>query len=646
MIYSISIDRTESPTFEGEAFSDVGPYEKLVGRAVGAVDPAALGNAKITDIELAPKDGRNLVHYETAFYVLKPVDMDRGNGVLLYDVCNRGNKTMYRPLNLPFQVGDEYPPINDPATVDDAGTGYLMREGYTIAWCGWDATVLPGNGRLTFHTPVALREGLPVVGPALEELALPGGLVQHQDIWQLTYPAATLDQTAAHLTRRCYRGDRPTPVRPDAWRYVDASTIALRGAAKFEAGIIYELVYPASAAKIVGLGFAAVRDFASFLRYGAGVPSPLGTSARWVISSGLSQAARFYRPFLRMGMNRDERRRRVFDGLLSYIAGAGGGFFNYRFAQPNRTRFNRISWNYPEQTFPFSFAVQTDPITGTSDGALLDAETTGTAPKIIEINDSNSYWFKLASLTTTSPDGLTDLPDHPLVRSYLLSSIAHAVGRGRGDCTHARNAATPGPALRALLKALREWVTFATEPPPSQVPRIDAGTLVPPLPQTDVGFPHIPGVPYTGIAASAEIYDYGPEFERGVLTKLPPSPTGNLYTALVPKVDRDGQDAAGIRLPDVQAPLGTHTGWNANRGAPRDECGPYGSFIPFAATRAERTASADPRLSLEERYGTRRAYARAVQLAAERLVQARFLLAEDEDAYVSGAARADLRLPA
>jgi hypothetical protein len=644
MIHSISLERVE-PAFEGEAFGGTGPYEKIVGRAVGAIDPLAPSSATITDIELAPRNGRGLVEYETAFYLLKPVDPDRGNNVLLYDVCNRGNKALYRLLNLPFQVGDDYPPINDPRGAADAGTTYLMREGYTIAWCGWDATVLPGNDRLTFRTPVAQRNGVAVAGPALEELVVPPGPQATQETWQLTYPAATLNRAEATLTCRRYRSEPPESVPADSWSYVDASTVALRGGAKFEAGVIYELVYSATSAKIIGLGLAAVRDFVSFLRCGGKLPSPLGDSVRWVVSSGVSQAARFYRPFIRMGMNRDEQGRRVFDGLLSYIAGAGGGFFNYRFGQPNRTRFHRTCEAYPEQTFPFSFARQYDPITGKLGGGLVDAEATGTAPKIIQAHDSNSYWFKLASLTTTQPDGSADLPDHPLVRSYLLSSIAHAVGVGRGSCTFDRNPATPGPAIRALLKVLTDWVTSATDPPPSRVPRVDTGTLVQPVPQSAVGFPDLPGVRYTGLMTSAEVYDYGPEFARGILTTLPPIATGIRYTTLVPKVDPDGHDIAGIRLPDVEAPIATHLGWNTSCHAPRDECGPYGSFIPLAATRAERTATGDPRLSLEERYGTRRAYVRSVQLAADRLVEARFLLREDADAYVAAATTVDLRLP-
>jgi hypothetical protein len=199
-----------------------------------------------------------------------------------------------------------------------------------------------------------------------------------------------------------------------------------------------------------------------------------------------------------MGCNEDEDGRQVFDGMLPYINGAGGGFFNYRFAQPNQTAFQRLSHVYQEQVFPFAYTTLTDPLTGKTDSVLARCEASGTSPKIMEVNDSNSYWFKSASLAITTPDGTTDLPDPPNVRFYLLSSIAHGVASGRGLCQQLQNPISPGPALRALLAALTKWVVSGEEPPSSQVPRLSDGTLVPPLPQSSVGFPEIPGVSYTG----------------------------------------------------------------------------------------------------------------------------------------------------
>jgi hypothetical protein len=655
MITWIIIDTVQSPAFDGTAFGQVGQYEKLVGRAFGELDPDSPLNTVITDIGLAPRNTRGRVEYTTDFYILKPLDPARGNKVLLFDVTNRGNKITYLPLNFPFRAPPEFPPINDPCTAQGVGTGYLMRQGYTIVWTGWDVTAPAGNDRLTVTVPVASEDGRPIVGPALEEImadnvqtAVPGQAVYS---YPLTYPAASLDTSQARLTVREYRGDEPRLIPTTEWHYLDASTIGLlpQNERPFESGKIYQFVYPATDPIVAGIGFAAVRDCVSFVRHAQadehGSPNPLAGTLEWSIATGLSQSGRFHRPFLYMGCNQDEDGRRVFDGMLPYINGAGGGFFNYRFAQPNRTAFQRWSHVYPEQVFPFAYSTLSDPLTGKTDSVLARAKASGTSPKIMEVNDSNSYWFKSASLAITTPDGSADQADPPHVRFYLLSSIAHGVASGRGGCQQLQNPISPGPALRALLAALTEWVTVDIEPPASQVPRLADGTLVPPLPQSSVGFPQIPGVAYTGVASVRELYDYGPEFDRGIISTLPPRETGRAYPPLVPKVTPDGIDAAGIQLPDIAVPVGTYTGWNLLANTLKDECSAMGSFIPFATTKAQRLASGDPRLSLEERYGTQRRYVQTVTAAARRLVAQGLLLEEDATAYIEAAEQRQLGLP-
>lgn len=400
---------------------------------------------------------------------------------------------------------------------------------------------------------------------------------------------------------------------------------------------------------MTGIGFAAVRDVVSFLRRAnadeQGTPNPLAGALRWSLATGLSQSGRFQRPFLHLGFNQDEDHRPVFDGMMPYINGSGGGFFNYRFAQPNQTAFQRWSHVYPEQFFPFAYTTLTDPLTGKTDSVLARCEASGTRPKIMEVNDSNSYWFKSASLAITTPDGTKDLPDPANVRFYLLSSIPHGVASGRGLCQQLQNPISPGPALRALLMALTEWVVSGKEPPASRVPRLQDGTLVPPLPQSTVGFPEIPGVSYTGVVSVRELYDYGPEFDQGIISHWPPVPTGRAYPTLVPKVTADGIDLPGVQLPGIAVPIGTYTGWNLLRTAPKDECSAMGSFIPFAVTREQRLTTGDPRPSLEERYGTHSRYVAAVEAAAERLVAARLLLPEDASRYVEAARNRDLGLP-
>jgi hypothetical protein len=655
MITKIIIDSVQSPAFGGISFGAVGRYEKVAGRAFGELDPENPLNTVIADIGLAPRNARGKVEYATDFYILKPVNATRGNQVMLFDVTNRGNKITYLPLNFPFKAPPLFMPNNDPCGADDAGTGYLMGQGNTIVWTGWDATAPPGNHRMTMTVPIASEGGKPIVGPALEEITLdapqmapPGDKVMS---WPLTYPAATLEKSAATLTVRKYREDAPTVIPAEDWHYLNPSTIGLSPAGEkaFERGLIYQFVYPATDSKVTGIGFAAVRDFVSFLRHAsadnAGAQNPLAETIKWSIATGLSQSGRFHRPFLYHGFNEDEQGRQVFDGMMPYINGSGGGFFNYRFGQPNRTAFQRLSHVYPEQIFPFAYSRLTDPVTGKTDSVLGRCEASRTCPKIMEVNDSNSYWFKSASLAITTPDGTSDLPDPTIVRFYLLSSIAHAVASGRGLCQQLQNPISPGPALRALLAAMIEWVVAGKEPPPSRVPRLREGTLVPPLPQSATGFPQIPGVTYSGVVSVRELCDYGPEFDRGIISTLPPVPTGRAYTTLVPKVNEDGIDLPGVRLPDLAVPLGTYTGWNLLASAPRDECSAMGSFIPFTRTKAERIAAGDPRASLEERYVTHTRYVKAVEAAASRLVSERLLLPEDAVAYVEAATGRDLGLP-
>jgi hypothetical protein len=508
---------------------------------------------------------------------------------------------------------------------------------------------------MTLTVPIAEIDRKPIFAPALEEIMadMPQNPSPTGEMlaWPLTYPAATMNKSDATLTVRRYREDPPTVVPADQWEYIDASTIALSPAGKksFEPGMVYQFIYLATNPKVIGIGFAAVRDFASFSRHSAtdadGRANPLIGTIRWAIATGLSQSGRFHRPFLYLGFNQDENGRRVFDGMMPYINGSGGGFFNHRFGQPNRTAFKRLSHVYPEQVFPFAYSLLTDPITGKTDSVLARCEASGTTPKIMEINDSNSWWFKNASLSITAPDGSRDLDDPASVRFYLLSSVPHAVGKGRGFCEQIQNPVSPGPALRALLTAMIDWVVVGKEPPPSNVPRLWDGTLVEPSSQAAVGFPTIPGVNYNGAANVRELFDYGPEFERGIISRVPPVPTGRAYVTLVPKTDQDGIDIAGIKLPDIAVPIGTYTGWNPLAWASKDESSAMGSFIPFALTRAERVASSDPRLSLEERYGTHGRYVELVRQASERLVAERLILQEDAEAFVKLAEERDLGLP-
>jgi hypothetical protein len=633
-ITKIVIARRESPTFGGTSFGAAGPYEKLVGRAYGEVDPSDPRNAVITDIGLAPRNARAMVEYATDIYILRPVDRSKGNHKLFFESNNRGNIRSFSVMNDARSGG------NDPTTPADAGNGYLMRQGYTIVLSGWDITVAPGRGRLTITVPVAKNpDGSPVTGPALEEFVIDDTTTM---TGELTYPAATLDKTLGKLTVRVLYSDRPVPVALEKWEYVDARTIRLLPAGTpFENGRLYEFTYTAKDPLVAGLAFAALRDLIAFLHHGAvdnfGTPNPLADDVRFVYSFTASQPSRFIHDFLYFGFNQDEQGAPVFDAVLSWLGGASGGFFNYRFAQPGRTHRQHIARWYPERQFPFADQITFDPVTGKRDGRLGSCLATHTCPKIFEVNSENEYWAKAGSLLHTDTRG-RDLADPPNVRFYLLSSLPHGGASGPGICQQPRNPLVPGPSLRALLAAMDEWVVAGTKPPDSRIPRRRDGTLVASLPQSAAGFPVIEGVTYNGRLHEGELFDYGSSLDRGIFALTPPRLLGSPYPALVPETDQDGNDIAGIRMVEVAAPTATYTGWALRAGpAAGDGCDAAGQKIDFAQTKAERTTKGDPRLSIEERYPTHDVYVKRVIDAAQELLQQRLLLEEDVERYIERA---------
>lgn len=640
-IVRIEITTVESPTFEGRTFGNVGQYEKLVGRAFGEIDPADPRNELITDISLAPKNAVGMVEYSMDIYILKPIDNSKGNGRVLYEVNNRGNKLVLGALNDSFTdiftfVG------NDPTKSVDAGNGFLMRQGYTLVWSGWDVTATSGNHRLTITAPMAKNpDGSSVIGPALEEFVIDNSTTM---TGSLTYSAADLDKTHASLTVRNHYSDSPMPLLSAQWDYINANTIRLLPlGTPFQLGTLYEFTYTAKDPLIGGISFAATRDLASFLHYGTadvvGNRNPLAGNVQFVYSFGISQGARFMHDFLHLGFNEDEQGQQVFDAIYNYIGGATGGFFNYRFAQPGRTHRQHIARWYPEFSFPFTNEIIFDPVTDKTDGRLSRCLETDTCPKIFEVNSENEYWSKAGSLLHTDTLGNDlDLRETPNVRMYLLSSLSHVPESGPGTCQQPRNPVLPNPVHRALLLALDQWASDGTRPPRSRIPRVSNETLVPSLPQEAEGFPEIPGVLYNGLLHTGDLLDFGPQSDQGILTMLPPAITDGAYPALVPRTDADGNDIAGIRLPEIAVPLATYTGWGLRAGpAANDGCDGFGQQIAFAQTKAERVASGDPRLSVEERYETQEGYVREVERVVRRMVRERLLLRDDADRYVETA---------
>jgi hypothetical protein len=437
---------------------------------------------------------------------------------------------------------------------------------------------------------------------------------------------------------RAHHGEEHAEIPADGWDYVDARAIRLLpDGTSFENGKIYDFWYPAKDPVVLGIGYAAMRDLISFLRYepaddtGNVNPIALSSSTTGIeagLGIGISQSGRALRHFLELGMNRDEADRKVFDGVLPHISGAGKVFANHQFGHSFRTATRHEDYDFPENWFPFTYADLEDPITGAS-GSLFHGDDFD--PLVIETNTSTEYWQKSASLLHTDPGGERDveLPDG--ARVYLIAGTQHGGRVGLSDapgpCANPRNPHNPAPALRALLVALDQWVSDGTLPPPSQVPTIGDGTAVP---FDAVKFPGLPGAELPQYVTA-----YG-KLESWIDAAWADGPT---YASLVSQVDEDGNEVAGIRLPPITVPLGTHTGWNVYPAdfAAGELCDRDGSFIAFAATEAEREAAGDARPSLEARYPTRDDYVAKVSAAASALVQQRLLLPEDAARSVDAA---------
>jgi len=631
--------------FGGYSFAGVGRYERIVGIAYGEVDPSDLRNAVITDLQLAPKlHGK--VEYQHNFYILQPLELSQGNHKMVYEPPNRGNKT--------FATLNRSPGSNDPGALTDPvalADSFLWPRGYTTVWSGWENGLGPLTGlTATAQLPLAKNpDGSAITGPAYEYIVTSGPAA-----FGLSYAAANpSDKTTAVLTHRVHLDDVPQVLPSSAWTYNAAGTSINLVPAGWIANDIYEFTYTARDPIVNGLGFAAVRDFNSFLRYAIaddfGNANPLAGAVTRIYTEVLSQPGRMLNDFTHLGFNEDESGRLVFDGMLQWIAAGDGLNMNYRWSQTKRTERNRQDHLYAEGVFPFANVPTHDSITGKTDSRYARCEQTHTCPLAVEIYSANEYWVKAASLLHTDPAGTVDLPDSPYTRNYLISGHQHGTGNptSKGVCQQLQNPLNSAPIQRALFVDLDEWSTEGTQPPASRVPRLADGRLVSPLPQSAVGFPDIPGVTYTGLKTTRYLRDYGSSGYYdggpfgGIPTLNPPvvaipyqdnGANGPIYPSFVPKTDSDGNEIAGVRLPDVTVPLATYTGW-ALRAGPQanDGCEAAGQYIPFARTQADRLASGDPRPSVEERYPSFGEYRSAVMRAIDDLVKDRLMLCEDAD---------------
>lgn len=618
------------PFAESHAFGNAGAYERVRGTFKGELDPADPRNKVIVNLDKAPRNAAGRVEYEVDFFMLRPVDTARGNRKILFDVTNRGRKNLHWRLTdarLASPAG-----ANDPRTAQDAGNGLFFRMGYTLAWAGWDPEAPRSKAGMGMKPVIATDGGTPIVRVIRNELQS-GTRGAQRETFRLTHEAATLDQAQAKLTVRRNEADPRQEIPAAGWAYVNPREIRLLPpGTKPEPGSIYELHYPATNPRVLGIGLAATRDLVSFLRYDAadskGEANPARPGIRAALAFGSSLSGRYLRDHVAQGFNQDESARKVFDGIVAHTAGAGGAFLNAEFGQPSRTSTQHEDRTFPENAFPFSTARMTDPVTGKT-GSLFRND--GFDPLWMETNTSTEYWQKGASLLVTDPLGTRDVELPRNARGYLFAGTQHGalawMRSTPGNCANPRNPHSPTPAQRALLVALDEWVSEGKTPPASRTPRLKDSTLVAP---EQLKFPAIPGLQVARrMNPTGVLNDWiKPELD---LTRP--------YRALVTQVDADGNETAGILLPDIAVPLATHTGWNLYK-APFPEgelCDRDGSYAPFAATRAEREAKNDPRPSLEERYGDHANYVRRVEQAVKRLVTERLLLAEDGELFIAKA---------
>jgi Alpha/beta hydrolase domain len=641
------------PFAGGHGFGDVGSYERLSGRARFAVDPRAAAQQEVVDLDKAPVDADGLVRFAGDFMILKPIEMHRGNRRLFYDYGNRGHKRA-------LQFYNDAPHSNAPITLAHAGNGFFMRRGYAVAWLAWEGDMLPGDGRMVLDVPVASDNGQPITGrirveyiadaPGITCFPLSGRIAAH------SYSTVSLDTRQAALTRRRYPYDTPEAIPSDQWHFANlqagsgGETQSLEHAvvpsdrhiflpAGFQPGWIYELVYTAKDPLLHGLGHVAVRDFISFLKYHATGANPLRGIER-AYAWGRSQTGRCLRDFVYRGFNADAEGRRVFDGVLPHVAGAGRKWLNHRFASPIVSGGQQYEDHFNiADSFPFSYAWSTDHLTGRQDAILKRPDTD---PLVFHTQTATEYWVRRGSLVHTDTQG-NDLPQPDTVRVYCWSSSQHFADPqpklpSRGHGQNFSNVVSTSMFFRANLDAMNRWATEGTPPPASRIPMRADSTLVS-IETWRLQFPAIPGVSTPASPNVLPLLDFGPDVERGILREPPrlvpsgntPDAPGKLYAVLVPSVDRDGNDVPGVRAPMVAAPLGTYTGWNLRaRGHGHGAQLRFeGSYIPLPESPQERAMTSDPRLSILERYPDKAAYVAAITAAARELVAQGLMLEED-----------------
>ena len=622
----------------GRAFGDAGAFERITGRVFFSLAADNPHNRGIVDLSNAVNLKDGAVEFSSDFIAVRPKDLHKGNGSMILEIPNRG-----RGRILALVDGGDWD------IASDAGDAWLLRNGFTIVSLGWqwDAS---GPGALRFWAPVARENGKTITGllrgdlmPSKAMPEIPLGHLILGNIGGTEYPVASPSDPRNALTVRDSRNGQRTVIPKVQWQFaqtVDGKLtpsdryIHLNGG--FQPGKIYEYVYVVADPVVAGGGLAAIRDFASYAKHAPDALAP----AKRVYGEGISQNGRFLRDFIYQGFNADEEGRIALDGVLSHVAGAGRGSFNYRFAQPSRDAQPTSSVFFPTDVFPFTDQPEQDPVTGETGGLLDQAAHDKVVPKIFFSNTSYEYWGRAAALIHVSADGKHDAPISDSVRIYHFTGLQHFSGtfppqKGNGDLL-GQQTQSPLPIKyfwRAMIANMDAWVRSNTIPPRSSYPKIGDGTLVP---LRQYASPAIPGIKQPHEANEAWRLDFGPNWQKGILSIQPPN-IGQLFPVLVPQVDVDGNERDGVTLPEITVPLATYTGWNLRDpaiGAPDQRVAFEASYIPFSRTVAERSKTGDPRKSIAERYSGQTDYLNRFKNAVDNLVNQRWILQEDRDALL------------
>ncbi|MEY3778774.1 MAG: hypothetical protein RL103_982 [Pseudomonadota bacterium] len=607
--------------FEGRIFPNVGTYTLIKAKATIALDPNDKRNAVITDLSFAPKNYKGQVEAVADVVVLQPTNPQAGNQTLLVDIPNRGRKLAPQLIDDSPQPG-----ANNAVKSQDAGIGYLHRQGYTMAWIGWQGDIPSEPQQLAMQAPSAIGiQGMARDEFQFDHLTNPISVKLSAAIEN---PSSVKATVRAHWTHT-----RQTPADLKI-KVIGPQSIEISRPEGFDAGALYEITYKAKDPVLFGMGFAMARDVSAFLKSESSSSNPLTVNGlpnvKRAIGFGVSQSGRFLRDFLYLGFNEDLSGKIVFEGLMPHVAGARRMATNFRFGQPSRNSRHPQDPAWQIDLFPFTYEVMTDPLNAQRDGLLLRCRQTQTCPKVMQTDSEHEWWASRASLLVTDPAGNhIDLP--PNVRAYMIAGTPH-FAEPTSVMTQAKTLALPvnpmhaGQPMRALLNALNEWITNGTEPPSSRVPMRSHGTLV----TASVAVPkNLPSLPYDGLHTSAYLSDH---------SQLPPKVLGQ-YEVLVPLADSDGMALAGIRSLPLAVPKASYTAWNprAVGYGPGNLFPLQGAISPFAITKAERTATKDPRLSVEERYASTESYVEAVKAVSQRYVKERILLQEDADRNVERA---------